>query len=171
MVQSYDKSKKGTKIKIQFEDLKKNHPELVLKMIGENTSEKEVTTHKKVSVLNGLFAYDDIKELMDMKESGVNIYKAPKMGNVIRTIKNTTNKWDNIKQLMTEHNTPIFKSKVYEIQSFIWNIGKFFADPNIYLTYQYKLEKLGIIEGNRFTENELDDIWNMEVLEEEQRNR
>ena len=169
MVQRYDKSKKGTKIKTQFEDLKKNHPELVLKMTEKNTSEKEGTTHKKVSVLNGLFAYDDIKELMDMKESGVNIYKAPKMGNVIRTIKNTTNKWDKIKQLMTEHNTPIFKSKVYEIQPFIWNIGKFFADPNIYLTYQYKLETLGIIEGNRFTENELDDIWNMEVLEEEQK--
>ena len=41
MVRRYDKSKEGTKVKEMFERLKKEHPEQILQMVGDNCKKVE----------------------------------------------------------------------------------------------------------------------------------
>ena len=48
MVRLYDKSKKGTKEKEMFERLKKEHPELILKMVGEEDITKSNDDNKEL---------------------------------------------------------------------------------------------------------------------------
>lgn len=48
MVRLYDKSKKGTKEKEMFERLKKEHPELILKMVGEEDITKSNDNNKEL---------------------------------------------------------------------------------------------------------------------------
>jgi len=46
-------------------------------------------------------------------------------------------------------------------------MGKYFADTKLYMMYQYKLNKLGLLSIKPFTEEELDMIWQQEIANEE----
>lgn len=127
---------------------------------------------KKTTLINAFFAYDDIISLMDMKESGISIYDDVRLKKAISIIKKSVTKTtiDKATRLFkdTDKDTVTqFKKNVDSINSFIWNIGKHFADTKLYMMYQYKQNKLGLLEGKLYTENELDDIWQAEIYMEE----
>ena len=54
------------------------------------------------------------------------------------------------------------------IDKFIWEVGKHFADTKLYQMYQYKLNKLGMLDKKPIDTNLLDDIWQSEIYDEEQ---
>ena len=46
-------------------------------------------------------------------------------------------------------------------------MGKYFADTKLYMMYQYKLDKLGLLSIKPFTDEELSMIWQQELANEE----
>ena len=46
-------------------------------------------------------------------------------------------------------------------------MGKYFTDTKLYMMYQYKLNKLGLLSTKPFTDEELDMIWQQELANEE----
>lgn len=126
---------------------------------------------KKHSLIDVFFAYDDIVSLMDMKEAGINIYDDSRLKKVIFVIKRSVNKTLLYKAINTisnagEDEVAEFKRKVTSIDSFIWEVGKHFADIKLYMMYQYKLNKLGMLDEIPLDEEMLDDIWQQEILNE-----
>ena len=61
-----------------------------------------------------------------------------------------------------------FKEQVASINSFVWEIGKHFADPKLYMMYQYKQNKLGILDKKPLDEETLDRIWQQELVNSEE---
>lgn len=121
----------------------------------------------KTNALQELFAYDKLKELERMKDSGLSIL--PLSSSSVISIIKDTGKLKKAIQLMDK--TPKekqeeFINKVKEIDKIIWYIGKHTADTALYNIYEYKCKELGIID--KITDaNLLDAIWQEELLNEE----
>lgn len=66
-VQHYDKSKVGTKYKVMFEELKKKHPELLLKLVAdkEEHSKDNKLTKEPTNLLNHLLFNNNVKEELE----------------------------------------------------------------------------------------------------------
>ena len=66
-VQHYDKSKVGTKYKVMFEELKKKHPELLLKLVAdkEELSKENKPTKEPINLLNHPLFNDNEKEELE----------------------------------------------------------------------------------------------------------
>ena len=130
-------------------------------------NERNINTIKdKAScLLNGLFAYDDIMGMIDLQKFGANIYRSAKLKNVVFKIKRTfkINEWNNIIKAAKNENL----DRVKDIDMFIWNISRYFCDANIYMIYQYKLEKLGLLDRKKYTEEDLHMIWEQEDADAE----
>ena len=127
---------------------------------------------EKSSVINGFFAYDDIEALMDMQQSGISIYNDARLKKAMSIIKksvssSTMNKVIKMRQDADKETIEAFKEKVCSIERFIWDMGKYFADTKLYMMYQYKLNKLGLLSTKPFTDEELDMIWQQELANEE----
>ena len=127
---------------------------------------------EKTSVINGFFAYDDIEALIDMKQAGISIYDDARLKKAITVIKKsvsstTMGKAIKILQDADKEKIEAFKKKVCFIERFIWDIGKYFADTKLYMMYQYKLDKLGLLSIKPFTDEELSMIWQQELANEE----
>lgn len=127
---------------------------------------------KKPSLIDAFFAYNDIVSLMDMEKSGINIYDDFRLRKVISVIKqsvnnNILNKAINVVNNADKDEIAEFKNKVTSINAFIWNLGKHFADVKLYMMYQYKLNKLGLLDEKPLTEEMLDEIWQSEIIEEQ----
>ena len=126
---------------------------------------------KKTTVINAFFAYDDIVALMDMKESGISIYDDLSLDRARCIIKKSVNKATldkAIKMLQDKDAVRHFKEQVASINSFVWEIGKHFADPKLYMMYQYKQNKLGILDKKPLDEETLDRIWQQELVNSEE---
>ena len=63
MVQLYDKSKKGTKVKVMFEELKKNHPDQLLKMVNDN-QEPQTSKIAQVDVIQPQNNSNDLESML-----------------------------------------------------------------------------------------------------------
>ena len=59
MVQLYDKSRTGTKVKVMYEELEKNHPELLLKMVNDK---QEPQTSKVINT--GIQTNNDLESML-----------------------------------------------------------------------------------------------------------
>lgn len=141
--------------------------------IVESKTEVKHEPKKKSSLIDAFFAYNDIVSLMDMKESGINIYDDSRLRKVISIIKMSVNKATldkaiNIVNNAEENKIAEFKKKVASIDKFIWEVGKHFADTKLYQMYQYKLNKLGMLDKKPIDTNLLDYIWQSEIYDEEQ---
>ena len=128
---------------------------------------------KKTTVINAFFAYDDIVALMDMKESGISIYDDLSLDRARCIIKKSVNKATldkAIKMLQDADKDAVrhFKEQVASINSFVWEIGKHFADPKLYMMYQYKQNKLGILDKKPLDEETLDSLWQQELVNSEE---
>lgn len=131
------------------------------------------TLHKKPSLIDAFFAYDDIVSLMDMQNSGISIYDDSRCRKVLSVIKQSVSKAILDKAIKIVNNAgkdevAEFKRKVTSIDSFIWEVGKHFADTKLYQMYQYKLNKLGMLDKKLIDTNLLDYIWQSEIYDEEQ---
>ena len=136
--------------------------DIIAKKIGD-------TLHKKPSLIDAFFAYDDIVSLMDMQNSGISIYDDSRCRKVLSVIKQSVSKAILDKAIKTVNNAgkdevAEFKRKVTSIDSFIWEVGKHFADTKLYMMYQYKLNKLGMLDEMPLNEEMLDDMWQQEEL-------
>lgn len=160
-----------------------NKNEIAKQLIDEERKQREIAEPKiegkqtyiakKLSLIDAFFAYNDIVSLMDMKETGINIYDDSRLRKVISIIKMSVNKATldkaiNIVNNAEENKIAEFKKKVASIDKFIWEVGKHFADTKLYQMYQYKLNKLGMLDKKPIDTNLLDDIWQSEIYEEEQ---
>lgn len=139
----------------------------------EHTQETvSIKPKEKTYVINGFFAYDDIEALMDMQQSGISIYNDARLKKAMTIIKksvssSTMNKVIKMRQDADKETIEAFKEKVCSIERFIWDMGKYFADTKLYMMYQYKLNKLGLLSTKPFTDEELDMIWQQELANEE----
>lgn len=139
----------------------------------EHTQETvSIKPKEKTSVINGFFAYDDVEALMDMQQSGISIYNDARLKKAMTIIKksvssSTMDKVIKMRQDADKETIEAFKEKVCSIERFIWDMGKYFADTKLYMMYQYKLNKLGLLSTKPFTEEELDMIWQQELANEE----
>jgi len=139
----------------------------------EHTQETvSIKPKKKTYVINGFFAYDDIEALMDMQQSGISIYNDARLKKAMTIIKksvssSTMDKVIKMRKDADKATIEAFKEKVCSIERFIWDMGKYFADTKLYMMYQYKLNKLGLLSTKPFTEEELDMIWQQELANEE----
>lgn len=142
----------------------------------QNQQPKEETVSikpkEKTPVINGFFAYDDIEALIDMQQSGISIYDDDRLKKALTIIKksvssSTMDKAIKMRKDADKATIEAFKEKVCSIERFIWDMGKYFADTKLYMMYQYKLNKLGLLSIKPFTEEELDMIWQQEIANEE----
>ena len=119
----------------------------------------------KINVLQGLFAYDKLKDLEAMKDYNINILP---LSNQCTSIIKDTSKLNRAIQLMEsapKEKQKEFIDKVKELDKIIWYIGKHTADTSLYSIYEYKCKCLGIID--KITEVDLlNNIWQQELLQE-----
>lgn len=71
MVQLYDKSKTGTKIKRMFDDLSKSHPEKILKLIGNSQSAESTNKAFETTFVNDI---DEAKKVLNFLGEDVDNY-------------------------------------------------------------------------------------------------
>ena len=156
------------------DDFMRNINKAKAKVEGKIVEPKiEDKPQKKSSLIDAFFAYNDIVSLIDMKESGINIYDDSRLRKVISVIKQSVNKATldkaiNIVNNADENSIAEFKKKVTSINDFIWDVGKHFADIKLYMMYQYKLNKLGLLDSKPVDEETLDYIWQSEIHDEEE---
>ena len=140
--------------------IKTNKLEKAIKRVEQKSNIKE-----KSSILQALFAYDSLKQLETMKNTGIDILPLSKQ--CISIIKETSrlDKAIHLFELSPKEKQKEFIDKVKELDKIIWYIGKHTADTSLYSIYEYKCKCFGIID--KITDIDLlNNIWQQELLQE-----
>lgn len=157
MVKRYDKSKTGTKIKTKYDDIKRNNPDNILQLIGEQPKQRN-----KISLLNYLFDADNLYKLFDMLENDIDIYKLPEIKKSIQIILNVERiqiaKEKIIKKYgeLKEHNL-----NIHRLDYIAMMLAYKCSQPNIYQIFQKKVIELKLsndIERIK-TSNEIEELF------------
>jgi site-specific recombinase XerD len=116
---------------------------------------EEIHTSKQIDVFNKLFAGDIFLGFKDhkIKESIVN-----KAVDILTSYNN------NIKDCIVD---PDLSNKLSKINNIIWEIGKKYADPYIWIMYLRKKKDLGLYNDDIPTEIELNELWQQEIANDE----
>lgn len=128
-----------------------------IKILNEELGIKAENKENEIDII---FAYNKLKELEKLRTEDIMILNLPVLKDIVSIIKDTT-KLDIIKDIDEQ-----FTSKVKEIASILWYIGKNTADTELYRIYQYKCKVLGI-SSTIFDDEVLSDIWQQELADEE----
>lgn len=140
--------------------IKTNKLEKAIKRVEQKSNIKEES-----SILQALFAYDSLKQLETMKNTGIDILPLSKQ--CISIIKETSrlDKAIHLFELSPKEKQKEFIDKVKELDKIIWYIGKHTADTSLYSIYEYKCKCFGIID--KITDIDLlNNIWQQELLQE-----
>lgn len=148
-----------------------NKTEIAEQMINaEQNAQKENKAQKEITVSNGFFAYDDVIVLADRLNEGINIYDDSRLTKVVNVVRSSVSKkaMDKaIKMLQNadENKQAAFKNKVTsdKYERFIWEVGKYLRDTKLYMEYQYKLKKLGLLDGEPLSDEIIGDWWQAEL--------
>ncbi len=148
----------------RFENMRKLHPELIVKTIDEVAEEKanKVAHSKKGTVLNGVFGYDKLMELADLMQHNISIYGRSITDDCKRIILSTNNLSKAVDYCQGKELSEL-KKKALELNSTVKALTRIYSDLNIYKTYEYKLFKLCLIKEEEITPDEvLEQMFNDE---------
>ena len=106
-------------------------------------SDTKVTV-KKGNVLDDVFGYTKLMQLIELHKNGTELRTLPLTNECIQILLSTTG-FETIKY-DKEDNKSLEQEKVLALKSIVIILTKLFLDANIYHIYEYKLFKLGMIE-------------------------
>lgn len=124
-----------------------------------------VNDKPKSNILDMFFAYSSIKELTDTLPIN-QIYGSEEIKGIISTLKSIKGISKAVSIYEKSDRKEDFTNKVREIDRFVWNVGKHFADTSLYVIFQSKMKQFGIID-EVMEENLLDEIWQNEIANEQ----
>lgn len=168
MVELYTKIVSPKDYKI-FKEAIRNNPEKVLKYADEEDNKKMFeeyvgTKREKTKVLDYLFDINKLFQIIDMQNSGIDIYQLAEMKQIVSTIKNTSKLTEIAEQIKGKEET--IKAHLEKIDSLIWNIAYSYKDAELWQKYEYKKMKLNIID-KIYSKEEIEYIWLVEDNEAE----
>lgn len=163
MVELYTKIVSPKDYKI-FKDTIRNNPEKVLKYADEEDNKKMFeeyvgTKRDKTKVLDYLFDINKLFQIIDMQNSGIDIYQLAEMKQIVSTIKNTSKLDEIVEQLKGKEEA--IKAHLEKIDSLVWNIAYSYKDAELWQKYEYKKMKLNIID-KIYSKEEIEYIWLIE---------
>ena len=153
MVKRYTKIKDTAAFE-RFNKTKKEHPELLLRMVGEsvsNDTNKEVVPATSNDILNYLFALDKSKELLPLLIKGIDITGLDSNINYIVSVIKDTNRLANVidkaKEVFSDYklrDEAIVLLRMY-VRPIIEQVGKLKNDATLLQMYFNTLDEIGLI--------------------------
>ena len=157
--------------------------EMIRKVYGHKTDQDEikkltdaqdringqkVTLRKhssKSNLSNIIFALDKIRILEKLKKQGVDIFHLPETAQCRTIIKNITH-IEKAQKYINQYkgDKTNFNAQIKSIDTIVWQIAKYFADPTLYLIFQNKEEMLGIIDKQQMIQTSPQDSITLEEL-------
>ena len=163
MVEHYTKIVSPKDYKI-FKDTIRNSPDKILKYADEEDNRKLFEEHvgtkkEKTKVLDYLFDINKLFQIIDMQNSGIDIYQLAEMKQIVTTIKNTSKLAEIAEQLKGKEEA--IKGHLEKIDSLVWNIAYSYKDAELWQKYEYKKMKLNLID-KIYSKEEIEYIWLVE---------
>lgn len=153
MVKRYTKIKDTAAFE-RFNKTKKEHPELLLRMVGEsisNDDNKEFVLTTSNDILNYLFALDKSKELLPLLLKGIDITGLDSNINYIVSVIKDTNRLANVidkaREVFTDYklrDDAIVSLRMY-VRPIIEQVGKLKNDATLLQMYFNTLDEIGLI--------------------------
>lgn len=153
MVKRYTKIKDTAAFE-RFNKTKNEHPELLLRMVGEsvsNDTNKEVVPATSNDILNYLFALDKSKELLPLLIKGIDITGLDSNINYIVSVIKDTNRLANVidkaKEVFSDYklrDEAIVLLRMY-VRPIIEQVGKLKNDATLLQMYFNTLDEIGLI--------------------------
>ena len=153
MVKRYTKIKDTAAFE-RFNKTKKEHPELLLRMVGEsisNDDNKEFVLTTSNDILNYLFALDKSKELLPLLLKGIDIIGLDSNINYIVSVIKDTNRLANVidkaREVFTDYklrDDAIVSLRMY-VRPIIEQVGKLKNDATLLQMYFNTLDEIGLI--------------------------
>lgn len=157
--------------------------EMIRKVYGHKTDQDEIKTltdaqdringqkvtltkhSSKSNLSNIIFALDKIRILEKLKKQGVDIFHLPETAQCRTIIKNITH-IEKAQKYINQYkgDKTNFNAQIKSIDTIVWQIAKYFADPTLYLIFQNKEEMLGIIDKQQMIQTSPQDSITLEEL-------
>ena len=122
-------------------------------------------------MLEYCIAAKTILNLIALQQQGINIYQLPELSKIVATIKNIQRleeiKETFIKKFNASKDKESILQCINQVGKFIWNVGKNKADPELYQILQHKLLVLGLSDCPIIPTDDLERVWQQEILEDE----
>lgn len=153
VVEDYARSLKDSDYSM-FDNMRKSHPELIVKLIDEVSGTKRqdsaLLPTRKGTVLDGVFGYKKMVQLVDLIQHEVNVIGSP-LSNECRQIILSTSNLSKAIDYCKGKDLSELKKKAFELEQPVKVLTRLFSNTEIYRTYEYKLFKLGLIREEEIT--------------------